>query len=48
MIHLWLVDFPEILEGVPHQTLAYTFSFKLPQHEIYAMDDPRGNVGLGL
>jgi hypothetical protein len=28
MIHLWLVDFQEILEGVPWQTLAYTFSFK--------------------
>ncbi len=39
MIHLWLVDFQEILEGVPRQTLANTFSFKLPQHEMYTMDD---------
>ncbi len=28
MIHLWLVDFQEIFEGVPRQTLAYTFSFE--------------------
>ncbi len=39
MIHLWLVDFKEILERVPLQTLAYTFSFELPQHEMYTMDD---------
>ncbi len=39
MIHLWLVNFQEILEGVPWQTLAYTFSFKLPQHQMYTMDD---------
>jgi hypothetical protein len=39
MIHLWLVNFLEILEGVPRRTLAYTFSFKLPQHEMYTMDD---------
>ncbi len=39
MIHLWLVDFQEILEGVPWQTLAYTISFELPQHEMYTMDD---------
>ncbi len=39
MINLWLVDFQEILEGVPRRTLAYTFSFKLPQHEMYTMDD---------
>ena len=38
MIHLWLVDFQEILEGVPRQTLAYTFSFELPQHEMHAID----------
>ena len=39
MIHLWLVDFQEILEGVPRQTLAYTFSFELPQHEMHTTDD---------
>ncbi len=39
MIHLWLVDFQEILEGVPRGTLAYTFSFKLPRHEMYTIDD---------
>ncbi len=39
MIHLWLVDFQEILEGVPWGTFAYTFSFELPQHEMYTMDD---------
>ncbi len=39
MIHLWLVSFQEILEGVPRQTLAYTFSFELPQHKMYTMDD---------
>ena len=39
MIHLWLVDFQEILEGVPQQTLAYTFSFELPQHEMHTTDD---------
>jgi hypothetical protein len=39
MIHLWLVDSKEIFKGVPWQTLAYTFSFELPQHEIYTMDD---------
>jgi hypothetical protein len=39
MIHLWLVNFQEILEGVPQRTLAYIFSFKLPQHEMYTMDD---------
>ncbi len=39
MIHLWLVDFQEILEGVPRETLAYTFSFELPWHEMYKMDD---------
>ncbi len=39
MIHLWLVDFQEILEGVLLRTLAYTFSFKLPQHEMHTMDD---------
>jgi hypothetical protein len=39
MIHLWLVYFQEILEGVPRQILAYTISFKLPQHEMYTMDD---------
>ncbi len=39
MIHLWLVNFQEILEGAPRQTLAYTFSFELPRHEIYTMDD---------
>ncbi len=38
MIHLWLVDFQKILEGVPWQTLANTFSFELPQHEMYTMD----------
>jgi hypothetical protein len=39
MIHLWLVNFQENLKGVPQQTLAYTFSFELPQHEMYTMDD---------
>jgi hypothetical protein len=39
MIHLWLVGFQEILEGFPRQTLAYTFSFELPQHEMHTMDD---------
>ncbi len=39
MIHLWLVDFQEILEGVPRQTLAYTFTLELPQHEMHTMDD---------
>ena len=39
MIHLWLVDFQEILEGVPRQTLAYTFLFELPQHEMHTTDD---------
>ena len=39
MIHLWLVDFQEILEGVPQQTLAYTFSFELPRHEMHTTDD---------
>ncbi len=39
MIHLWLVDFQEISEGGAQQTLAYTFSFELPQHEMYTMDD---------
>jgi hypothetical protein len=39
MIHLWLVDFQEILEGVPRQTLVYKLSFELPQHEMYTMDD---------
>jgi hypothetical protein len=39
MIHLWLVNFQEILEGVPWRTLAYTFSFELPRHEMYTMDD---------
>ncbi len=39
MIHLWLVDFQEILEGVPRQTLAYTFLFEIPRHEMYTMDD---------
>jgi hypothetical protein len=41
MIHLWLVDFQEILEGVPRRTLAYTFSFELPRHEMYTMGDLR-------
>jgi hypothetical protein len=39
MIHLWLIDSQEILEGVPRRTLAYTFSFELPQHEMYTKDD---------
>ena len=39
MIHLWLIDFQEILEGVPRQTLAYTFLFELPQHEMHTMVD---------
>ena len=39
MIHLWLVNFEEIFEGVPRQTLAYTISFELPRHEMYTMDD---------
>ncbi len=39
MIHLWLVDSQEVSEGVPPQTLAYTFSFELPHHEMYTMDD---------
>ncbi len=39
MTHLWLVDSQEILEGVPRRTLAYTFSFELPQHEMYTVDD---------
>ncbi len=39
MIHLWLVDFQKILGVVPRQTLAYTFSFELPRHEMYTMDD---------
>ncbi len=39
MILLWLVDFQEILEGVPRQTLAYTFSFELPRHEMHTTDD---------
>ncbi len=39
MIHLWLAYFQEIWGVVPLQTLAYTFSFELPQHEIYTMDD---------
>ncbi len=39
MIHLWLVNFQEILEGVTPQTLAYTFLFELPQHEMYTTDD---------
>ena len=39
MIHLQLVDFQKKLEGMPGQTLAYTFSFKLPRHEMYTMDD---------
>ena len=39
MIHLWLVDFQEMLEVVPRQLLGYTFLFKLPQHEMYTMDD---------
>jgi hypothetical protein len=46
MIHLWLVDFQEILEGIPRQTMVYTFSFKLPRHEVYTMDDlPGGTIG---
>ena len=36
---LVVVNFQEILEGVPRQTLAYTFSFELPQHEMHTMDD---------
>ncbi len=39
MIQLWLVDFQENLEGVPRQTLAYTFSFELPRHEMHTTDD---------
>ncbi len=39
MIHLWLVDFQKILGVVPLQTLVYTSSFELPQHEMYTMDD---------
>ncbi len=39
MIHLWLVNFQEILGVVPPQTFAYTFTFELPQHEMYTMDD---------
>ena len=39
MIHLWLVNFQEILEGVPRQTLVYTFSFELPRHEMHTTDD---------
>jgi hypothetical protein len=39
MIHLWLVDFQEILGVVPRRTLTYTFSFELPHHEMYTMDD---------
>ena len=31
--------FPGNFEGVPRQTLAYTISSKLPQHEMYTMDD---------
>jgi hypothetical protein len=36
---LWLVDCQEILVGGPRPTLADTFSFKSPQHEMYTMDD---------
>ena len=47
MIHLWLVNFQEIFEGVPRQTLAYTFSFELPQHEMHTMDDLPGGTRQG-
>jgi hypothetical protein len=39
MIHLWLVNFQESLGVVPLQTLVYTSSFELPQHEMYTKDD---------
>jgi hypothetical protein len=39
LIHLWLVSFQEILGVVPLQTLVYTSSFELPQHEKYTKDD---------
>jgi hypothetical protein len=39
MIHLWLAYFQEILGVVPPQTLVYTSSFELPQHEMYTKDD---------
>ncbi len=32
-------QFPGNFGGVPRQTLAYTFSFKLPRHEMHTMDD---------
>ncbi len=31
--------FPRNLGVVPRRTLAYIFSFKLPEHEMYTMDD---------
>ncbi len=39
MIHLWLAYFQEISGVVPWQTLGYTSSFELPQHEMYTKDD---------